>query len=122
MPFSELLGHPKIVATLRGMLANERVPSAMLFSGPRGVGKFTLARMFAQAANCERLQDDFCRECGNCQRIATLTELEPLIAAGLTERGASPDAATVERVPLIIEPHPDVWAVVPDPVRLRTPV
>ena len=122
MPFSEFLGHRKIVTAVRGMLANDRVPHAMLFSGPRGVGKYTLARMFAQAANCERLRDDFCGECNNCRRIAKLSDPRPLIEAGLAERGESPDAATVERVPLLLETHPDVWAVVPDPVRLRTPV
>jgi DNA polymerase III subunit delta' len=122
MPFSELIGHQRVVTALRGMLANDRVPHAILFSGPRGVGKYTLARMFAQAANCERLPDDFCGECGNCRRIAPLADPRPLIAAGLTERGESPDASTVERVPLLLETHPDVWAVVPDPVRLRTPV
>ena len=122
MPFSEFLGQPKVVATLRGMLANDRVPHAMLFSGPRGVGKYTLARMFAQAANCERLRDDFCGECNNCRRIAGLADPRPLIEAGLAERGEGADAATVERVPLLLETHPDVWAVVPDPVRLRTPV
>jgi DNA polymerase-3 subunit delta' len=122
MPFSEFLGHQKIVTALRGMLANDRVPHAMLFSGPRGVGKYTLARMFAQAANCERLRDDFCGECNPCRRIAGLADPRPLIEAGLAERGESPDAATVERVPLLLETHPDVWAVVPDPVRLRTPV
>ena len=107
---------------LRGMLAAGRVPHAMLFGGPRGVGKFTLARMFSQAANCERLQDDFCGECDNCQRIGKLSDLPRLIEQGLAERGESADAAMVERVPLLIETHPDVWAVVPDPVRLRNPV
>src|SRR3954471_3092390 len=102
MPFSEYVGHERIVAVLRGMLGSGRVPHAMLFSGPRGVGKFTLARMFAQAANCERLPNDFCGECETCQRIAGVADVQPLIAAGLTERGASPDASTVERVPLII--------------------
>jgi DNA polymerase III gamma/tau subunit len=57
MPFSEFLGNSRIVAALRGMLATGRIPHAMLFAGARGVGKFTLARMFAQAANCERLPD-----------------------------------------------------------------
>jgi DNA polymerase-3 subunit delta' len=122
MGFSEFLGNPRIVTALRGMLGRGRVPSALLFSGPRGIGKFTLARMFAQAANCERLKDDFCGECDSCLRIARLADTAPLIAAGLAERGESADAATVERVPLILETHPDVWAIVPDPVRLRTPV
>src|SRR5712675_1151331 len=96
MGFAEFLGNERVVTALRGALRTGRVPHALLFTGPRGVGKFTLARMFAQAANCERLTDDFCGECA--------------------------DAATVERVPLILQSHPDVWALVPDPVRLKNPV
>ena len=122
MSFSEFLGNPRIVAALRGMLAGERVPHAMLFTGPRGVGKFTLARMFAQAANCERFRDDFCGECDTCRRIGLLADTRPLIVQGLAQRGERPDAATVERIPLLLETHPDVWAVVPDPVRSKDPV
>ena len=58
MGFSEFLGNERIVAALRGALRSGRVPHALLFTGPRGVGKFALARMFAQAVNCERLPDD----------------------------------------------------------------
>jgi DNA polymerase III subunit delta' len=122
MPFSEFLGNGRLVAALRGALRSDRVPHALLFSGPRGLGKFTLARMFAQAANCERRKDDFCGECATCQRIVQLAAPEQLIAQGLAERGESADAATVERIPLILQPHPDVWALVPDPVRLKNPV
>ena len=122
MPFSEFLGNPRIVTALRGMLASGRVPHAMLFAGPHGVGKFTLARMFAQAANCEWLSDDFCGACGACLGIGKLADPAPLIAQGLAERGDSADAATVERVPLLLAPHPDVWAAVPDPVRIKSPV
>jgi DNA polymerase-3 subunit delta' len=120
--FTEFIGNPRTVAALRGMLAGERVPHAMLFTGPRGIGKFTLARMFAQAANCERLRDDFCGECTTCRRIGLLADTRPLIEQGLAQRGERPDAATVERVPLLLETHPDVWAVVPDPVRPKDPV
>src|SRR5690348_13691577 len=122
MGFSEFLGNERIVSALRGMFQRGRVPSALLFTGPEGIGKFTLARMFAQAANCEKLTDDFCGECSPCERIARLADPTPLIEAGLTERGESADAAAVERMPLILETHPDVWLLVPDPVRLRTPV
>jgi len=122
MGFQDFLGNERIVAALRGALRAGRVPHALLFTGPRGVGKFTLARMFAQAGNCERLTDDFCGECATCRRIALLANPQGLIEQGLVERGESADAATVERVPLILQSHPDVWALVPDPVRLKNPV
>ncbi len=122
MGFSEFLGNEKIVAALRGAFRSARVPHALLFTGPRGVGKYTLARMFAQAANCERLNDDFCGECATCKQISRLADPQTLIEQGLAERGESADAATVERVPLILQSHPDVWALVPDPVRLKSPV
>ena len=122
MAFSEFRGNPQIVAALRGALRAGRVPHALLFTGPRGVGKYTLARLFAQAANCERLTDDACGECYTCQRIALLAEPQRLVEQGLAERGESADAATVERTPLILQTHPDVWTLVPDPVRLKSPV
>ncbi|MBZ5527199.1 MAG: hypothetical protein LAN71_04755 [Acidobacteriia bacterium] len=122
MPFSDFHGNPPIVTALRGALRTARVPHALLFTGPRGVGKFTLARMFAQAACCERMTDDFCGECPPCLAIARLADPQPLVEQGLTERGESADAAMVERMPLILQTHPDVWALLPDPVRLRTPV
>jgi len=122
MGFAEFLGNERVVTALRGALHTGRVPHALLFTGPRGVGKFTLARMFAQAANCERLTDDFCGECATCQRVSLLADPQALLEQGLAERGESADAATVERVPLILQSHPDVWALVPDPVRLKNPV
>src|SRR5271154_6731639 len=122
MGFSDFLGNEKIVAALRGALRSQRVPHALLFTGPRGVGKYTLARMVAQAANCERLTDDFCGECATCQMVAQLADPKKLVAQALTERGESADASTVERMPLILQTHPDVWALLPDPVRLKTPV
>src|SRR5260370_1473493 len=121
MGLSEFPGNERIVTALRGALRSERVPHALLFTGPRGVGKFTLARMFAQAANCERLPDDFCGECEPCKRISLLADPQKLIEQGLSERGESADAATVERVPLILQSHPDAWAIGPDPIRFKPP-
>src|SRR3977135_2466717 len=122
MGFAEFLGNERVVTAVRGALRTGRVPHALLFTGPRGVGKFTLARMFAQAANCERLTDDFCGECATCQSISQLADPQTLLEQGLAERGESADAPTVERMPLILQSHPDVWALVPDPVRLKSPV
>src|SRR6202453_110972 len=111
MAFADFLGNERIVSALRAMLGRVRVPSALLFTGPRGIGKYTLARMFAQAANCERMRDDFCGECETCKRIALLAEPSQLVERGLAERGESGDA---EKIPLILQTHPDVWAIVPD--------
>jgi len=122
MGFAEFLGNQRVVTALRGALRTGRVPHALLFTGSRGVGKYTLARMFAQAANCQRFTDDFCGECATCQRVTLLADPQALLEQGLAERGESADAATVERVPLILQSHPDVWALVPDPVRLKNPV
>src|ERR1700739_1078 len=122
MGFSEFFGNERIVTALRGALRTSLLPQALLFTGPRGVGKFTLARMFAQAANCEQLPDDFCGECAACRQISQLADPQRLLEQGLAERGESADAATVERTPLILQSHPDVWALVPDPVRLTCPV
>src|SRR3989454_6645687 len=122
MAFSDFLGNERIVTALRGALRAGRVPHALLFTGARGVGKFTLARMFAQADNGERVTADLRRECATCLRISQLADPQELIEQGLVERGESADAATVERVPLILQSHPDVWALVPDPVRLKSPV
>lgn len=122
MGFKTFHGNEKIAAALRGAMRASRLPHAILFTGPRGIGKYTLAVMLAAAANCEKLEDDFCGECATCQGILPLLHPRPLIEQGLGLRGESADAATVEREPLILQSHPDVWALVPDPVRLKTPV
>src|SRR6202051_706714 len=111
MGFSEFVGNERIVNALRGALRAERVPHALLFSGATGVGKYTLARMFAQAATCERMKDDFCGECDTCKRVALLADPTTLVQQGLAERGESADAETVDTPPLILKTHPDVWVV-----------
>src|SRR5258708_31737282 len=111
MGFAAFLGNERIVTALRGALRTKRVPHALLFTGPRGVGKFTLARMFAQAANCERFSDDFCGECATCQRISQLADPQTLLEQGLVERGETADGATLSRAPLILQSPPDVRAI-----------
>jgi DNA polymerase-3 subunit delta' len=70
MGFETFLGNSKTVDAVRAMAAQGRVPGALLFTGPEGVGKKTLALMFAKALNCERLaaQGDFCGECARCRK------------------------------------------------------
>jgi DNA polymerase-3 subunit delta' len=68
MGFESFLGNPKAVAAVRSMLASGHIPGALLFTGPDGVGKKTLALMLAKALNCERTTDDFCGECPRCRK------------------------------------------------------
>ncbi|MGH9344971.1 MAG: ATP-binding protein [Terriglobia bacterium] len=78
MGFEAFLGNPVVVASLREMLARDAVPGSLLFAGPDGVGKRTLATMMAKALNCERLKDDFCGECARCVKSAGMLELSRL--------------------------------------------
>lgn len=69
--FSELVGQDHIVRTLTESLRNDRIAHAHIFSGPRGIGKTTTARLLAMAVNCEDPVDDAepCNECGSCEQI-----------------------------------------------------
>ncbi len=68
--FSELVGQEHVVRALTNALESGRVHHAFLFSGTRGVGKTTIARIFAKSLNCERgLSANPCGECSACLDI-----------------------------------------------------
>jgi len=68
--FGEVVGQPHIVTTLQNSIRFGRISHAYLFCGPRGVGKTSLARIFAKALNCEKgPQVEPCCECENCLSI-----------------------------------------------------
>ncbi|WP_205735946.1 DNA polymerase III subunit gamma/tau [Acidiferrobacter sp. SPIII_3] len=68
--FPELLGQDSVVRALRFALSEGRVHHAYLFSGIRGVGKTTVARLLAKALNCEQgMGPDPCGKCSACQEI-----------------------------------------------------
>jgi DNA polymerase-3 subunit delta' len=71
VPFSDIIGHAPLVALLRQAVSKNRVPQSLLFAGPEGVGKRTVAMALAQAVNCPQRQNgDACGTCSTCQRIA----------------------------------------------------
>jgi DNA polymerase-3 subunit gamma/tau len=71
--FGEVIGQEHVVQTLTNSIKGNNISHAYLFSGPRGSGKTTIARLFAKAINCENPGNDFepCNKCSSCLEIMT---------------------------------------------------
>ncbi|MCK9620959.1 MAG: DNA polymerase III subunit gamma/tau [Methylobacter sp.] len=68
--FTEVVGQEHVVKSLMNALQHDRLHHAYLFTGTRGVGKTTIARILAKAINCENLQDfNPCGECSVCRDL-----------------------------------------------------
>ncbi|HKH43360.1 MAG TPA: DNA polymerase III subunit gamma/tau [Thermoanaerobaculia bacterium] len=92
--FSSLVGQEPIVTALRNALREGRIAQAYLFSGIRGVGKTTAARVLAKALNCERgPAADPCNECASCRDITRGSDLDVIEV----------DAATYSKVEQVRE-------------------
>jgi DNA polymerase III subunit delta' len=75
MPFDSFIGNSKALACVREMEKADRLPGSLLFAGPEGIGKKTLARMLAKALVCERDGNDFCDECARCRKAEEMFTL-----------------------------------------------
>jgi DNA polymerase-3 subunit gamma/tau len=86
--FEEVVGQRHITQTLQNAISQKRVAHAFLFSGARGVGKTSTARILAKALNCEKgPQINPCNRCTPCQEIKNGTSMDVIEIDGASNRG-----------------------------------
>ncbi len=81
MSFKDIYGHEKQINVLQTAVSRNRIPHAYLFYGMEGVGKRTVAEVFAKVLNCRSNSSDACNECLSCVKI---------------HRGNHPDVVTIK--------------------------
>src|SRR5882762_1579843 len=91
MPLPPLFGHDGVKKRLAGAVAAARLPQALLFEGPRGVGKQRLALWLAQCLVCEK--EEACGECRACRLVGSLQhpDVHWFVPLELSKKGADAD-------------------------------
>ncbi len=86
--FEEVIGQPHATRTLQNAIRLDRIAHAYLFSGARGVGKTSVARILAKVLNCEKGPSPTpCNQCSNCREISHTNSVDVIEIDGASNRG-----------------------------------